>query len=463
MPPKPVPDDRGNPHVGEIAIARLAITFLLILAVLFPPGAAFAILYRQALPVPYQDDYKAILGFADEYSELPTLKDKLLQIATEQFNEYKIGFEHSIIASEIELTHRLDFAFLTALGDLMLLPIAYLLWRTFKEDKSDLNRRLLDFLPISLLFFTLNYWENLNWAMTGLQNTPVILFSFLAIYLLTPAKMSRHPRVHLLLACLAAILAAWSSANGFLLAPIGLLILLLRRAYAYSMVWCVSFAAPLAAYLYHYHRLAEPMYRAFYITRPLSLLAFFGAVIPFRWPAAMLGTMVLIIFAFAVWSRFDRTNPAVFYFMVWIMATALLVAWVRGAAGFGVVSRYSIYSNLALIFCYTFLTEYLSARRSSFTRGFFYLASVVVAVGICVMSNVSAYGTLGARRRMVLSGIEFYRARPETNSPMVDPVAERALPGESAVERNVLTRAIQKHIYTLPAKQEIRGDAANDH
>jgi hypothetical protein len=456
MPPKLVSDDRGNPHVGEIARARPAITFLLILTVLVAPGAAFAILYRQALSVPYQDDYKAILGFADEYSELPTLKAKLLQIATEQFNEYKIGFEHSVIASEVELTHHLNFAFLTALGDLFLVPIAYLLWRTFEEDESDLNRRLLDFLPISFLFFSLNYWENLNWAMTGLQNTPVILFSFLAIYFLTPAKMSRHPRAYLLLACLAAVLAAWSSANGFLLAPVGLFILLLRRAYAYSVVWCVSFAAPLAAYLYHYHRLAEPMYRAFYITRPLSFLAFFGAVIPFRWPAAALGAMVLIIFAYAVWSRFDRTNPAMFYFMAWIVATALLVAWVRGAAGFGVVSRYSIYSNLALIFCYAFVTQCLSARRSSLQRGSFYVASVVIAVGIFVVSNVSAYGTLGARRRMVLSGIEFYRARPETNSPMVDPVAERALPGESAVERYVLTRSIQKHIYTLPAKQEIR-------
>jgi hypothetical protein len=456
MPPNLGRNDGGNPHACEIARARPAITLLLILAVLLPPGVAFGILYRQALPVPYQDDYKAILAFADEYEQLPTLKAKLLHIATTQFNEYKIGFEHSIIASEIELTHHLNFAFLTALGDLMLLPIAYLLWRTFEEDESDLNRRLLDFLPISLLFFSLPYWENLNWAMTGLQNTPVIFFSFLAIYLLTPAKMSGHPRAHLLLACLAAALAACSSANGFLLAPVGLLILLLRRAYACSLAWCASFAVPLAAYLYHYHLLAEPMYRAFYITRPLSFLAFFGAVIPFRWPAALLGMMILTIVAFAIYSRFDRTNPAVFYFAVWIVATGSLVAWVRGAAGFGVVSRYSIYSNLALIFCYTFLTQYLSTRWSRFNRGCFYVASVVIAVGICVMTDVSAYGKLGARRRMVLSGIEFYRAGPETNSPMVDPVAERALPGEREIELYILTRAIQTHIYTLPPKQEIR-------
>jgi hypothetical protein len=113
MPPNLVSNDGGNPHVCEIARARPAITFLLVLAVLLPAGVAFGILYRQALPVPYQDDYKAILAFADEYGQLPTLRAKLLDIATKQFNEYKIGFEHSIIASEIELTHHLNFAFLT--------------------------------------------------------------------------------------------------------------------------------------------------------------------------------------------------------------------------------------------------------------------------------------------------------------------------------------------------------------
>jgi hypothetical protein len=268
--------------------------------------------------------------------------------------------------------------------------------------------------------------------------------------------MSGPRCAHPLGACLAAALAASSSANGFLLAPVGLLLLLSRRAYAWSLAWCASFAAPLAAYLYHYHLLPEPMCRAFYLSRPLSFLAFFGAVIPFRWPAALLGMLVLAIVAVAVYSRFDRTNPTALYFALWIVATGALVAWVRGAAGFGVVSRYSIYSNLALIFCYTFLTRYLSTRRSTFNRNCFYLASVVIAVGMCVMTDISAYSRLGARRRMVLSGIEFYRARPETNSPLVDPVAARAIPGEKEAELYILTKAIQKHIYTLPPKRGIR-------
>jgi hypothetical protein len=54
---------------------------------------------------------------------------------------------------------------------------------------------------------------------------------------------------------------------------------------------------------------------------------------------------------------------------------------------------------------------------------------------------------------MALAGIELYRARPDINSPMIDPRIERSAPGEKAFEQGVLTEAIQKKIYTLPPKQ----------
>ena len=443
-------EDRDNPA------ARPGITLLLLVAVILPAIVAYGILYRQAFSVPYQDDYKAILAFAVEYAHLPTFKAKVLHTATDQVNEYKLSFEHSIVASEVELTHHLNFPFLIALGDLFLLPIFYLVWLIFQEDEPNLNRRLLAFLPISLVFFSLTYWENLDWAMTGLQNTPVILFSLLAIYLLASRKMPEPGLPPFLLACLAAALAACTSANGFLLGPVGLLILLPRRAYARSLVWCASFLLPLAVYLYHYTRSVQPMFRLYYITRPLFFLAFFGCVIPSPWYAADFGFAMLIIVLLAWRSGFRRSNPAAFYSAVWIVATGALVGWVRGAAAFYVASRYSIYSILMLIFCYSYLAEYLPRRWPGFNRKVFYTISLLLAVGMCVSVDLNAYQLLGARRRMVLSGIELYRANPQANSPMVDPLVVRLFPQEKAIEHAILNQAIQEHIYTLPPRQEIR-------
>jgi hypothetical protein len=253
--------------------------------------------------------------FAGNYDQLPTLKAKVLYIATEQVNEYKLAFAHSIIVSEMETTRHVNFAVLTTLGNLFLLPLGYLLWLTYQENGIDLNRRLLEFLPISFLFFSLTYWPNLNWTTTGLVNIPVIFFSLLAIYLLLPSKMLQATRCRLLLACLAAVLAAFTSANGFLLAPVGLLILLPRREYARSLAWCASFILPLAAYLYHYARLVHSMVSDFYITRPLFFLAFLACgAVPYRWPAAVLGLVILGVLWLAFRSRFDRVNPVAFYF-----------------------------------------------------------------------------------------------------------------------------------------------------
>ncbi len=442
---------------GQDTTARPVITFLSLFAVLLPALVAYGILYRQALPFPYQDDYAVILAFATDYDQLPTWKAKVFDIATEQTNEYKLSFTHFIVASELELTQHLNFAFLTGLGNFFLLPIGYLLWLTYQEDEKDLGRRLLAFLPISLLFFSLTYWENLNWATTDLQNIPVVFFSLLAIYLLFPSMRFGSTPARLLLACLAAALAACTSANGFLLGPLGLLILLPRRAYAAALAWCASFAAPLAAYLYHYTVPVHAANSTYYITRPLFFLAFLGCgAIPSRWPAAALGLVVLAIFWLAIRSRFDRTNPVAFYFAVWILATGCLVAWVRGAVGFTIGSRYSIYSILLLIFCYSFLGHYLAERWPAFHRRRFWLISIVVAFCLCLLADIHAYNKLGQRRRMVLSGIELYRVDPLAHSPMVDPNLLRGDPEEASREQGALTRAIQRHVYVLPAKPEIR-------
>jgi hypothetical protein len=457
MPSEVTGPKSGTRRMFENIPARPGITLLILLTVLLPAVAAYWILYRQALFVPFEDDYAVVLAFADNYDQLPTLRAKVLDIAAEQVNEYKLVFAHSIVAAEIELARHLNFAALTTLGNLFLLPIGYFLWLTYQEGGNDLNRRLLEFLPISFLFFSLTYWPNLNWATTALQNIPVIFFSLTSVYFLLPRKMIELTRARLVLACLAAALAAFTSANGFLLGPVGLLILLPRRDYAKSLAWCASFVLPLAAYLYHYSHVARPADIGSYVTRPLFFLAFLGCgAVPFRWPAAVSGLVILGILWLAVRSRFDRINPVAFYFALWIVATALLVAWVRGAASFAIGSRYSIYSILLLVFCYSFLDYYLPNRWAAFNRRRFYAACLVLSISICFFADLHAYKKLAARRQMIIAGLEHYRADPDNNSPMNDPNLEGGFEKEQVFERETLTKAIRQHLYTLPAGQESR-------
>jgi len=443
-------NEKTNGHAVGISAANASRTALFLIAVALPAILAFGVLYRNRLAVPYQDDYNVILSFASDYQQLSTVKSKLLEIATKQTNDYKLGFEHLIIALEMEFTGHLNFGFLVTVGDLFLLPIVYLLWLTYQTDDRSLAQRLMEFVLISALFFSLTYWETLNWAMAGLTNLPVILFALLAIWLLIPKGPSVPSRALLFLSCLSAMLSAFSSANGFLLAPVGALILLRRRTFMDCLIWCASFALPLACYLYHYtpYVYSVHMVHRFDVSKLLIyFLAVLGCVIPVQWAAALLGLLILAIIAVAVRSRFDRTNPPAFYFTVWILGTALVIALLRGPSA----SRYSIYSIFLLIFCYAFLREYLPNHSRFWNPKRLYSASVVLAMVFCVCGNVRAYRYLGARRRMVLSGIEHYRSNPGLNSPMVDPQVRKMFPEEEAFEQAKLTEAIQQHIYTLPS------------
>jgi hypothetical protein len=430
--------------------ARPRSVSLLLIAITLPAIIAFALLYRQRLSVPYQDDYNVILAFTVQYQNLPTWQAKLVHILTYQTNDYKLGFEHAIVALQMALAGHLNFGFLELLGNLFLLPTGYLLWRAYQTETGDLAQRLVEFLPVSVLWFSLSYWETLNWAMAGLQALPVIPFSLLSIYLLIPKGAAEPGRARLLLSCLCAILATFSSANGFFLVPVGLLLLLRRRAYADSMAWCASFVLPLACYLYHYtpsHETLHTMHRTWQIPKFFyHFFLFLGCALPFRWAATLLGMAICAVLFLALHSRFDRTNPVAFYFTTWILIIAVVVAWVRGLSA----PRYSMYSIFLLIFCYVFLRQYLPGRLASFNPRRFYLVTVVLAVGFCFFSDLDAYRHLDARRRMVLSGLEHYRANPEVNSPMIDPAVRQMFPAEEESERATLTKAIQEHVYTLP-------------
>jgi hypothetical protein len=434
--------------------SRRLITFLLFCMVILPAISAFAILQYRSLPVPYQDDYNAILNFAIRYDQLPTLTSKVLQIATAQHNEYKLGFEHLILAGELSLTHHVSFAFLTNLGNLFLLPIGYLLWKTYPGDERRLDRRLLYFLPISLAFFSLTYWETLNWAMTSLQQLPVVFFSLFSIFLLVEKQAPQVSSSRFGLACLVTMIACSCSANAFLLLPVGLLILVPRRSYIECVVWAASFVPPLGAYLYQYKSVSQPAHRHAYLTRPLEFVAFFGGVVPLRWIALLAGLAILMVFLLAVRTRFDQTNPVSFYSTVWTMGTALMVAWVRGADGFAIPSRYTMYSLLMLIFCYAFLSHYFSQETLSLKR--VYSISLALSAVIFIFGNFQADRKLEIRRQMVYSGLEFYRSNPAVNSPMIDPLVELLFKEERPLEKKALTEAIRAGIYTLPPEPIVR-------
>jgi hypothetical protein len=420
--------------------------------VFLPPIVAFVILFRQSFPVPYQDDYVAVLAFAREHRQLPDWSAKAVHILTTQSNDYKLAFAHFVIAADLELTGYLNFRFLVFLGNFFLLPIAYLLWRSCPADpEGRLDQKLIRFLPICLMFFSLVYWEALDWCTSGLANLPVILFSFLSITLLTSRLSENTSLARVLLASLSAALAALSSANGFLLAPIGLVILLPRRAFAAAVLWCASFLIPIASYLYRYTPYdysVQVMHSGSWLSKAFFPIMFLGCAMPNPLAALLLGIALSVVFGMSIGSRFYRRQPASFYFTLWVIATAVLVGSMRRV----LAPRYSIYSILALIFVYLFLSEQLSRRVQPRILKRLYGSALICALLFFIMGDAIGFVRLRERKQMVLTGIELYKANPEMNSPTIDPRILAGYPADAELERVELTEALRNHLLRLSTR-----------
>src|SRR5580698_1588919 len=144
----------------------------------------YTILFRTSVNLPFIDDYDAVLNFMNELTRLSSPSAKVSYYLSSQHNEYKLFFEHAILWLQFTLLGRIDFKMLCAIGNGFILLLALLLWKMFLPNRKDYASRLALFIPASWLLFQLQYFETLNWAMGGLQNLPILVFSFASIYFL---------------------------------------------------------------------------------------------------------------------------------------------------------------------------------------------------------------------------------------------------------------------------------------
>jgi hypothetical protein len=431
-------------------------SFWLAAAALLPGIIAGLILYTQRLLVPYQDDYNAILNFAVQYKHASGFSAKALQIALFQHNSYRMIFEHLIVAAQIQSIHHLNFGFLATLGDLFLIGIFALLWYSF--EGMPFRKKLLYFLPVSFMFFSLCYWETLNWAEADLQNVPVIFFALWSLYLLDETDASDSPLSRFLLSCFAALVCCATSANGFLLAPVGILMLSSQRRFKYAFFWMFSFVPPLLAYLGHTIVLFPPV-PGHYFEKLFLFIAFLGGALWWHPLAFIVGLALLGALAWTARAHFGQPNSVLFFFALWIVLTSALVESTRMSTA----SRYSMYSVLMIICSYNFVLRGLNQQSLTHKpRVVGHLQSrrflqVALAFSICfyMATAVWAYRHLAARREMVLRGMRYYLANPVKNSPQINPGVDAFYPPETPLELRSLNQAVHEGLYTVPPETDL--------
>ncbi len=389
---------------------------VLVLAMLVPIVSAYAVMARYAVNVPFIDDYPTVIGFAVKYEGLPTAGARLHYVLADQYVEYKLVFVHVLTAAELAVTHHASVSLLFWVGNLLLLPLLWLIWKMFGGEGT-LKRRLVVFLPVVFYLFSLNYWEAVDWAATGLGYLGTIFFCLLAIYLLAGGERSRVRDGG---ACLAALVACTIAANSFLLGPIGLVVYWRRRAWGWAAAWCGVFGLALVPYWIYFARVPRSGNGSAAVI-PLFFLSFIGAGSLLVRLALATGVVILGLYGWAAMTSFRRRHAAAVLGAGWLLASSALAAVGRARTGmeFSTVPRYKIYSDLLLIFCYGFVAERVWASGLGVrTRRVLLAGVVVLTAAFCGASQVRASRELRDRRAMLMAGVEHYRAAPTVNSPM---------------------------------------------
>ena len=418
----------------------------------------YVLLGREMQAVPMYDDYHAILAFVLDLQTHHGFWNRLLEIAATQHDEYKLVVEHLITAGDYAATGHVHFGLLIALGNAMVLGIAGLLWANCFETEPGFRWRLVLFAPVLWLLFQLNYVENLDWAMCGLQTMPVLLFSLAALHFAI-----RSGRMAAVAASVSLLLACLSSANGFLVAPLVVAVLFRSRRFQAMLLALSSTVLALWIFLYRYQSfdVSKSFAKPSLLTKLLFFLSFLGGAVenmhhyPVANASVLLGALILAIMV-TFWFVQRTGNAFVLATGTWCLLSAAVVA--QGRSYLGVVmsltGRYKIYSDLLLICCYILLASHFLQNQPGPKRRLIVGVILTGAVLFACAADVAGYKFLAKRRQRVMFGLRQYQLDPKKNSPEVSLGGEVFGGFEPEISREVLTRALRGRIYTMPDSLE---------
>ncbi|WP_375445563.1 hypothetical protein [uncultured Fibrella sp.] len=414
----PDPAATGRPSVWPGWLYALVFTAL-------PIGAVSWAWANLAVNVPKWDDH-ALKGFliALEHETSPL---GWFRQVVKQHNEHRIAYDRLLTWADYTLFGKLSFKRLMIYGDLSLLALVVLFGAFLRRY---VRPWYLFLPPVALFIVSLAQWENLYWALSSIQNFSIVGWSIACLYLL-----AHHHRIGW--AITLAMIATLVSGNGFLVWPIGLVLLLAQHRTKELIPWCVAAVLLIALYFGDYVQpTTHPQTRGSLLELAGGCLAFLGAAVealPTNKPypfSIVLGGGLLACWGVIFLQALARSRQKIAWTplqafglgaLAFLLGTAVVVVW--GRYGYGhdmlLTSRYRIYSLTLLALTYTYcISAYYQTYAVPFRSGWF-LALIGLAVGGIFWWSAfrfNAHESI-ALRRMLLTNMQ-YNWTYTTNSPL---------------------------------------------
>jgi hypothetical protein len=335
----------------------------------------------------YSDDFhllKTVLWLKDADS----FSDKFA-LLIQQHNEHRIIIPRLITLLDYWLEGYINWRTLILIGNLLWVSVIVFFWRAFKDSEQPAWM----FIPVSWILFQPQYFDNVTWAISILQQSVIVFWFALLSFLLASRRY--------LWALPVVVIATFTHGNGIFGFLIGIFFLSWERNWKEVIRWVTLFGIVAALYFWGFQNgqnsdlgnsLSDP------VRLITSFFAFFGSIakLIFINSAYSVFTGIVLILIIAIYlapkigfhtetlirmSFFDRLLLANFLFLG---ITGALVSVSRSWSGVDHVlaPRYQHYSPFVLCWAYLILLRYTRGKSRKILAGLF-VAGGIVFNGLC--------------------------------------------------------------------------------
>ncbi|WP_234734131.1 hypothetical protein [Tellurirhabdus bombi] len=415
---------------------------------LLPIGLVSTVVLFYGINLPYWDDYMVQEHLLAVKSDTGGLWHKLGRLFDQHW-EHRIVWTRSLFFIYYKLTGQLNYYGLTLLGVSGLPLIGLLFYLAFRR----LSLPLYYFIPVCYWLFTLQSHENLLWAMASIQNFYVLVFALGAFY-----GLARTTRPAFIAALFLALLASFTSGNGFLVFVAGAIVLLWTARIRQAILWLIVGALAISGYFYGYYRVGffPSPFKYGFDEWLKALFVFAGSFVdtypyskPYAigyesqiWLTVLLGVLIISFAAYHLvqlfivkrfFTRQVKTKTDLFWTsffgggILFLLGTAAMTVYARlgfGGADYMLQGRYKIYSPLFLSLCYLYFL-WINRSNSHLFRYWIVILSVSVPVSLFA-SYQCLEGIINQRRKIIASYITWLNQAPAAYQNQIKTIFQTA-------------------------------------
>lgn len=355
--------------------------------------------YHYSGPIFWGDDYD-LLETITLSPEAESLGEKW-HLWTKQQNEHRVVFPRLITYLNYLLEGFINWKTLILTANLIWVFILYFFWRAFQEQKLPSWM----FIPIPWLLFQPQYYENIIWATSILQQSNVVFWLSFTVFL--------YAKGYYKAALVPAVVATFSHGSGLCSFLVVLFLIFLEKRWKLLPYWII---ATLIFYVLYFFKLEKGQSANFSESLSnltqlvLSFFAFSGSLtrVVLNNPlwAALLGVLMFAIITYTlippIWKALSVNKPKIRPLtlilignVAFFVISAALVSVSRSWAGLEAIMppRYQHYTVFLASWTYLMILDYTSKSilLKRLALGFIFLAMLFNGISYVVYTPTVSY------------------------------------------------------------------------